>query len=135
MARGLPIEISRQIVDAVRSGRRAEDVARDLGVSIRVVYKYVRLARKAGDAGTLSFRRPRKMKLDDDRERIQQLLQENPALTQRELKAILGLDVPLCTISRTLRRWKRRDESHVNDNSSSSESSAPELGESDQRAS
>ncbi len=104
-------------------------------VSTRVVYKYVGRARTAGDVGQRSSRRPGKMKLDDDRERIQQLLHENPGLTQRELKAIPGLNVPLCTISRTLRRWQMREASHVNDEASLSESSATEQVESDQRAS
>src|SRR5690606_18340225 len=82
-----------------------EDVIAEWGVSRRVVYKYLRQAREAGELPRTQRKPRRKSRLDPFRQAIAHALQQYPRITTQELKTLLNLPVPLCTISRTLRRW------------------------------
>ena len=105
-------DLRERIVARREAGDSAASISKLFGVSIRSVQRYVKRQRERGTVTAEKLGKPEGSKLDLQRERISQWIQEEPGLTLEQisdrLKEQQQLQVHHTTVMRVLRRWGYR---------------------------
>lgn len=98
-------EVREQIISARKRGISVSELSRIYGVSRRSIYKLQELYRRTGDVTPQTHTRGSKSKIDEQTlEQINQVLQQQPDITLKELREMLDLPITTSQLGRVLRK-------------------------------
>lgn len=98
-------EVREQIISARKRGISVSELSRIYGVSRRSIYKLQELYRRTGDVTPQTHTRGSKSKIDEQTlEQINQVLQQQPDITLKELREMLDLPITTSQLSNILRK-------------------------------
>ena len=101
----LSMDLRTRIVAACDAGDSPADVAQTFSVTTRTVFKLLALRRETETLKPRSGRTGPKLKLEEHRDRIVQMIRVTPGATLEEIWTQLKLSGCLFTLWTALRRW------------------------------
>jgi transposase len=102
--RAYSMDLRERVMADVDGGMKAKDAAIKYRVSTNWIGKLKRIRKQTGRIAPIKQRTSRTSKLDDALPQLEQLVQQQPDATLKELRAHLGLTVGVSTIWRALKR-------------------------------
>lgn len=104
MAKAYSTDLRQRVISLTGKGRAPSQIAQDLDVSERWVFKVLGFYRATGLVEPKRKSPGRKPKLAAERERISAAVNATPDATLNELREVLDVDVALSTLWRELRQ-------------------------------
>lgn len=105
MAEPLSMDLRERIIEDCEAGERVAVVAEKYRVSRKTIYNLIQLKRETGSVAPRPGQPGRKPKLDSQREKIEDALQENPDLTLEGMICQLSLCISISALWNSLDRW------------------------------
>lgn len=105
MAEPLSMDLRSRVVADYDAGERVSVIAVKYSVSKKTIYNWLNLRRETGSLAARSGQPGRKPKLNDQREKIQEVVRDHPDLTLKEMISELSLSISVSALWYSLRRW------------------------------